>query len=65
MPGAYHKNDVQCLAVQPRVWFATNLSEDAWAPVPALTETARSNGVYRQSYGGVPLSPSAFFKVVY
>lgn len=53
------------LAVQPRVWFATNLSEDVWAPVPALTETARTNGVYRQSYGGVQLSPSAFFKVVY
>jgi hypothetical protein len=52
-------------STQPRVWYTTNLSEAAWAPVPALTETAMSNGVYRQTYGGAPMSAAAFFKIVF
>jgi dienelactone hydrolase len=53
------------LAAQPRVWYATNLSSAAWSPVAVLTETTWSNGVYRQSYGGVPSGAATFFKVVY
>ncbi len=53
------------LAVQPRLWYTTNLADAGWAPVAGLLETTRSNGVYYQSFGAVPAGPSAFFKVVY
>ncbi len=53
------------LAIQPRVWWTTNLSAAEWSPVTTLTDTVKSNGIFHQTYDGAPAAQATFYKVVY
>ncbi len=53
------------LAVQPRPWYTTNLLGASWAPVPDLTASTKSNGVFLQSFNHRPAGAAVFYKIVY
>jgi hypothetical protein len=53
------------LAVQPRVWFATNLIDAEWLPVSSLTEAVKSNGVFLRSFAVPTTNAAAFYRIVY
>ena len=53
------------LAVQPRPWYTTNLLIADWAPVPSLTASTKSNGVFIQSFTVQPSGAATFYKIAY
>ena len=53
------------LAVQPRPWYTTNLSGADWSPLPSLSSSTRSNGIYTQSFGLPAPGSATFYKIMY
>lgn len=53
------------LTVQPRPWYTTNLSGADWAPLPSLSSSTRTNGIYTQSFSLPATGSAIFFKIMY